>query len=208
MKNINLKIEKNKKYIIIGKSGSGKSTLLNTLSKITQYTGKIFIDDIDLQEIYNEDLYKNLCIARQSPFLFYDTLYNNIVLEENKENKLYELLEKLKLEKFIDALHSGEFDYENLNNLSGGEKQRVALIRALLKESNILLLDEFTSQLDNITAFEIENYILSLEDKTVIMILHRLNENILKKADKIIFIDNGKIEAIGNYEQIKEKIYI
>ena len=208
LKNINLKIEKNKKYIIIGKSGSGKSTLLNTLSKITQYTGKIFIDDIDLQEIYNEDLYKNLCIARQSPFLFYDTLYNNIVLEENKENKLYELLEKLKLEKFIDALHSGEFDYENLNNLSGGEKQRVALIRALLKESNILLLDEFTSQLDNITAFEIENYILSLEDKTVIMILHRLNENILKKADKIIFIDNGKIEAIGNYEQIKEKIYI
>lgn len=208
LENVNLKIEKNKKYIIIGKSGSGKSTLINTLSKITQYTGNIFIDDIDLQKIYNEDLYKNLCIVRQSPFLFYDTLYNNIVLEENKDDKLYKLLKKLKLEKFIDALHSGEFDYENLNSLSGGEKQRITLVRALLKESNILLLDEFTSQLDNITAFEIENYILSLEDKTVIMILHRLNENILKKADKIIFIDNGKIEAIGNYEQIKEKIYI
>ena len=208
LENVNLKIEKNKKYIIIGKSGSGKSTLINTLSKITQYTGNIFIDDIDLQKIYNEDLYKNLCIVRQSPFLFYDTLYNNIVLEENKDDKLYKLLKKLKLEKFIDALHSGEFDYENLNSLSGGEKQRITLVRALLKESNILLLDEFTSQLDNITAFEIENYILSLEDKTVIMILHRLNENILKKADKIIFIDNGKIETIGSYEQIKEKIYI
>lgn len=208
LENVNLKIEKNKKYIIIGKSGSGKSTLINTLSKITQYTGNIFIDDIDLQKIYNEDLYKNLCIVRQSPFLFYDTLYNNIVLEENKDDKLYKLLEKLKLEKFIDALHSGEFDYENLNNLSGGEKQRITLARALLKESNILLLDEFTSQLDNATAFEIENYILSLDDKTVIMILHRLNKNILKKADKIIFIDNGKIEAIGSYEQVKEKIYI
>ncbi len=208
LENVNLKIEKNKKYIIIGKSGSGKSTLINTLSKITQYTGNIFIDDIDLQKIYNEDLYKNLCIVRQSPFLFYDTLYNNIVLEENKDDKLYKLLKKLKLEKFIDALHSGEFDYENLNSLSGGEKQRITLVRALLKESNILLLDEFTSQLDNSTALEIENYILSLEDKTVIMILHRLNENILKKADKIIFIDNGKIETIGSYEQIKEKINI
>lgn len=202
LKDINFSIKKNKKYIIIGDSGSGKSSFINVILNNITYNGDVFVDEINIKEIKLEEIYKNMSISRQNPYLFYDTIYNNITLNEPYEDrKLNELINNLNLDSLVKD-NKDIIDKEIIKNFSGGEKQRIALCRSLLKESPILFLDECTSQLDNKMAFQIENYILDMPEKTIIMIQHRLNKQILEKADYIIIMKDGKIVNYGKYNQI------
>lgn len=207
LKNINFTIEKNKKYIFIGDSGSGKSSIINTLLNIIDYCGEIFIDGINIKDISPTEIYENISISRQNPYLFNDTIYGNIILDGNySENEINDAINVLKLNKLVQD-NKNDISGDSIKNFSGGEKQRISLCRTILKKAPILLLDECTSQLDNETAFHIENYIMDMEEKTVIMILHRLNKKILEKADFIVLVENGKISKYGNCEEMSEYFY-
>lgn len=210
--NINLKINKNKKYAIVGESGSGKSTLIKLIMRYySDYEGKIIIDDNDLKNIYSSDLYKNISMIQQNVFMFDDSIKENIRLYSNHtDDEIINSCERSGLNKSIDRLPKGinSLVGENGNKLSGGEKQRIAIARALINNTQILILDESTSALDNETAYNLEKSLLNLNDLTLITVTHKLIKSILINYDEIIVMKNGKIIEIGNfYNLLNQKGY-
>ena len=204
LKDINYKFEKNKSYAIVGTSGSGKTTLVNLLlGKYNNYTGNIYYNDIELKEISLDSLFEVSSFVEQNVFVFDDSIVNNITMYSNVEkNLLNEAIDKSGLTKLI--LEKGE-DYrcgENGCNLSGGEKQRISIARALVKKSQLLFLDEATSALDNETSTSITNNLLEINNTTKIMITHRLDEEILNKFDEVIVMKNGNIVEFGTYDEL------
>ena len=204
--NINLVFEKNKKYAIVGESGCGKSTLIKLLMRYyNDYEGNIKIDDNDLKSIYSSDLYKNMSMIQQNVFMFDDTIKENIKLFANysdekvikacKRSGIYNLIERLP--NGIDSLVG-----ENGSKLSGGEKQRIAIARSLINDTQILILDESTSALDNETAYNLESSLLELDDLTLIVVTHKLIKNILLNYDEIIVMRDGKIVEKGSFEEL------
>ena len=204
--NINLTFEKNKKYAIVGESGCGKSTLIKLLMRYyNDYEGSIKIDDNDLKSIYSSDLYKNMSMIQQNVFMFDDTIKENIKLFANysdekvikacKRSGIYNLIERLP--NGIDSLVG-----ENGSKLSGGEKQRIAIARSLINDTQILILDESTSALDNETAYNLESSLLELDDLTLIVVTHKLIKNILLNYDEIIVMRDGKIVEKGSFEDL------
>lgn len=206
---VSFKIEKNKKYAFVGDSGCGKSTIFKLLlGYFNNYEGEILIDGIDIKDLNTETLYKNLSHINQNVFIFDDNIKNNITLySEYSKEKLDKVIHLSELDKFLEKrkLNVEENLKENGFNLSGGEKQRIAIARALIKEKPILLFDEATSSLDNITSFEIENLLLEMESITTIMITHKLVKNILKKFDCIFVIKDGLIIEAGKFSELIDK---
>ena len=204
--NINLTFEKNKKYAIVGESGSGKSTLIKLLMRYyNDYNGEILIDNKDLKTIYSSDLYKNLSMIQQNVFMFDDSIKENIRLYSNHDdNKILKTCDRAGISNLINRLPKGidSLVGENGNKLSGGEKQRIAIARALINDTQILILDESTSALDNETAFNLENSLINLEDLTLITITHKLIKNILVNYDEIIVMKNGAVIEKGNFEEL------
>ena len=204
--NINLTFDKNKKYAIVGESGSGKSTLIKLLMRYyNDYDGKILIDNSNLKNIYSCDLYKNISMIQQNVFMFDDSIKENIRLYSNHDDKdILNACERSGLNKLINKLPHGinSLVGENGNKLSGGEKQRIAIARALINNTQILILDESTSALDNETAYNLENSLLNLENLTLITVTHKLIKNILNRYDEIIVMKNGKIIEKGNFEDL------
>lgn len=182
-----------KKYLITGASGCGKSTLLTLISGLRRdYSGKIMLGNSDLSTIDREKLTRYICYTPQVPFLFDDTLYNNICLFQNfSKHDVQSVLKRVGLEGFCDKLDRPLG--ENAATVSGGERQRIAIARALLHGAQTLLLDESTSQLDPKTASEIEHFVLGLEDITVLLVSHNATEVAKQMADEILFIKDGKI---------------
>ena len=204
--NINITFDKNKKYAIVGESGSGKSTLIKLLMRYyNDYDGKILIDNSNLKNIYSCDLYKNMSMIQQNIFMFDDSIKENIRLYSNHDDKdILNACERSGLNKLINKLPHGinSLVGENGNKLSGGEKQRIAIARALINNTQILILDESTSALDNETAYNLENSLLNLENLTLITVTHKLIKNILNRYDEIIVMKNGKIIEKGNFEDL------
>lgn len=187
LKDVNLCFEKGKKYLLTGESGCGKSTLLKMLLDYhKEYTGKILVDGHDLSKVQMESWYQSVAVVSQSDFLFHDTLRNNLCLFQTiSEEKIQEILKLCCLEKFVAAQKEG-LDFmieENGKNVSGGERQRICLARALLKEAPVLILDEATSALDSATAFQIENNLLNMQGITMISISHKLFPELFEKYD-------------------------
>ncbi|WP_434794122.1 putative ABC transporter ATP-binding protein [Terrisporobacter petrolearius] len=209
---INLKISKNKKYAIVGESGSGKSTLIKLLMRYySDYEGEIIIDHNDLKNIYSSDLYKNISMIQQNVFMFDDSIKENIRLYSNhSDDEILSSCHRSGLSKLINRLPKGinSLVGENGNKLSGGEKQRIAIARALINNTQILILDESTSALDNETAYNLEKSLLDLNDLTLITVTHKLIKSILINYDEIIVMKNGKIIEIGNFNDLlNEKGY-
>ena len=204
--NINLTFDKNKKYAIVGESGSGKSTLIKLLMRYyNDYDGKILIDNSNLKNIYSCDLYKNMSMIQQNIFMFDDSIKENIRLYSNHDDKdILDACKRSGLDKLLNKLPNGinSLVGENGNKLSGGEKQRIAIARALINNTQILILDESTSALDNETAYNLENSLLNLENLTLITVTHKLIKNILNRYDEIIVMKNGKIIEKGNFEDL------
>ena len=204
--NINITFDKNKKYAIVGESGSGKSTLIKLLMRYyNDYEGKISIDNLNIKNIYSSDLYKNISMIQQNVFMFDDSIKENIRLYSNHDDKdILDACKRSGLDKLLNKLPNGinSLVGENGNKLSGGEKQRIAIARALINNTQILILDESTSALDNETAYNLENSLLNLENLTLITVTHKLIKNILNRYDEIIVMKNGKIIEKGNFEDL------
>ena len=201
---INYTFNKNKSYAIVGTSGSGKTTLVNLLlGRNNSYQGSINYDNKELNEISIDSIYEISSFVEQDVFIFDDTIINNITMYSKVDDALLNnAINQSGLKQLIDEKGIDYKCGENGNNLSGGEKQRNSIARALNKKAQILLMDEATSALDNETSYEITNNVLDLENTTKIMITHRLEENILKRFDEIIVLKNGVIIENGNFETL------
>ena len=206
---LSVKIQKGEKIAIVGRSGSGKSTLLNLLLRFYEVTsGHILIDNQDLQDISIESLYNLMTVVQQDVYIFDDTLKANITLNQSfTEYDIKQAVQQSGLESYV---LENEFGLqvlcgENGSNLSGGQKQRVSIARALIRKTPILLLDEATSSLDNQVTAEIENSILKIQDLTALVVTHKLNELILKKYDRILFMKDGGIIEDGSFDELMDR---
>lgn len=200
-------------YAIVGESGSGKSTLLSLLSGYyPDYEGRILFDGVELGELSEDGRSALIGVVSQDTFLFNDTVQNNITLyREFPQEEIDRAVEEAGLKGFVDSLPEGILTMveENGKNFSGGEKQRISLARAILRKSSVLLLDEFTASLDQLTAKEIEQRLLLRKDCLLIAVTHRLDPELLRQYDKILVMSLGRIAACGTYDELqKEKVVI
>lgn len=206
LNNINLSIESGKNYAFIGGSGSGKSTLVKLLLRYyNDFEGSISIDGIDLRLINTNDICRNISLIQQNVFMFDGDIKDNISLYQNyTDSEILSIIEKVGLKKLINSMPNGIYEDigENGCKLSGGEKQRVAIARSLLKDTSVMILDESTSALDNENAYNIEKAILEIDDITTIVVTHRLIKNLLLKYDEIFVFKDGNIIERGNFNQL------
>tara|TARA_B100000035_G_scaffold99909_1_gene84784 strand:+ start:905 stop:2644 length:1740 start_codon:yes stop_codon:yes gene_type:complete len=206
LKGINLDIKGGKMSALVGHSGSGKSTIMNLIPRFYNInSGKIEIDDQSVNDVKINSLRNVISLVSQDTTLFDDTIKNNISYA-NLDATEKEIIEAAKLsncEEFINELPEKYETIigENGIRLSGGEKQRISIARAMLKKSKIILLDEATSSLDSETEEKIQSAINILtKDKTTIVIAHRLST--ILNSDKIFVVESGKILASGKHEEL------
>lgn len=206
LKGISVALKPNTLTAIIGPSGSGKTTFCKLIPRFYDVSeGEILIGGAKITNISTEELMKNISMVFQNVYLFEDTIMNNIRLAKPNasDEDIISAAKKARCHDFIKSLQKG---YETKigeagSTLSGGEKQRIAIARAILKDTPIVILDEFTSALD----VENERHILQaidnlVQNKTVIMIAHRLET--VRKADNIIVLDKGEIAQEGTHNEL------
>lgn len=206
LKNISFRIEKGENVGIIGSSGSGKTTIVNLLLRhIDATSGEILINGIDIKEYDIESLRNIFAYTPQKTLLFKGSIRENLTFDKNFANNILDnALDEAAIKDFIDNNSEGyEFKIEQAAaNLSGGQKQRMSIARALLSGGECLLFDDSFSAVDYITDKRIRSSInKNYSDKMVILVTQRVGT--IKEADKIIVIDEGKIESIGNYETLE-----
>lgn len=194
---ISCDFEHGKKYLIVGGSGSGKSTFMNLLAGLRNvYSGSITLDGIDIKELSRQSFTRNLCYLSQEPFLFDDTLYNNVCLfSQVSEKRIADVLQQVGLQYLVETLPDGIHTQvgEGASCLSGGEKQRVAIARALLARSKVLLLDESTCHLDSETVRSIERLVMSITNVTVVLVSHNATSMARNLADVVFEMKNGNL---------------
>lgn len=209
--NLSLTIPKGKMTAIVGPTGSGKSTLANILLRFYDCSpNSVFIDDVDIREFDLSSLHNKISFINQDSLLFNDTVMKNITYglpeEALNEQLIFDICAKTTVHSFIEKL---PLKYETIieefgANFSGGEKQRLAITRALVRNYEILIMDEATNALDANTEEKIMKAIRELSDgKTLIVIAHRLST--IKDADNIVFLDQGEIKGSGTLAQLLEQ---
>jgi len=206
LKNLNMKISGGKMTALVGHSGAGKSSILNLIPRFYDCdSGNITIDDQSIYSLKINDLRKNISIVTQDTTLFDDTIKNNILYAnpDATNEEIDEVSEKSFANEFIKKLPK-KYDTiigENGVRLSGGEKQRISIARAMLKKTPIILLDEATSSLDADTEDKIQKAMsLLTKNKTTIVIAHRLST--ILNSHKIFVIEKGNISAEGNHDEL------
>ncbi len=196
LKNISLKVEKGDYVSVIGSSGSGKSTFLKLCCHLISPTkGNILINGNDVMKNNPIELRKKISYCFQTPILFGDTVMENINYPYSIRNKTMDM-ERVNM-LFSRFNMEPEYIDREIKNLSGGEKQRIALIRTLLFRPEVLLLDEVTSALDVDNTLIVENAVndLNNEGVTILWVTHNLEQS-RKYANKLLTIDNGEITSL------------
>ena len=209
LKNLNMTISGGKMTALVGHSGAGKSSILNLIPRLFDCSsGDITIDEQSIYSVKLKELRKNISIVTQDTTLFDDTVKNNILYANINatDDEIEEASKKSFADEFIKKLPN-KYDTiigENGIRLSGGEKQRISIARAMLKKTPIILLDEATSSLDAETENKIQEAITLLtKNKTTIVIAHRLST--ILNSNKIFVVDNGEISDEGTHEQLLQK---
>lgn len=209
IKNFDETIRPNEIVGLVGKSGAGKSTIINLVCRLYDVTkGAIEIDSIDLRQIKYHDLRHQIGVVLQETFLFNGTIFENIAYAkpEASTNEIIEASIAANAHEFIMKKSDG-YDTEvgeRGNRLSGGEKQRIAIARAILRNPRILILDEATSSLDTETEKKIQEAMKNLtRGRTTIAIAHRLST--LRNCDRLFVIDEGKLVEVGTHEELMNK---
>ena len=209
LKNVSVRIDGKRMTALVGHSGSGKSTFLNLIPRIYDpIEGKITIDGQNLKMINLRSLRNKISIVDQNTTLFDDTVFNNIKYANPKatDEQIYNAAKLAMCESFVNKLNRGyeTFIGENGTRLSGGEKQRLSIARAFLKNADIILLDEATSALDSETEQQIQIAINKLiTNKTTIVIAHRLST--ILNSNKILVFNKGEIVDVGNHAELLVK---
>lgn len=204
--NINFKIEPNTKNAIVGKSGAGKSTIFKLLLKeYDNYEGTIKFDGKNINSFSEESFRNAISVVNQEPMLFNMSILDNLLIVNEKATNedIINACKLANIDEFINKLPNkyNEIINENNNNISVGQKQRIAIARAILKNTPIILFDEATSALDNYSKNKINQTIIELsKTKTIIIIVHSL-ENI-KDFDNIIMLSEGKIVEQGKHNEL------
>jgi len=206
LKKINLNIEAGKTIAIVGSTGSGKSTLIKLLLRLYDLdSGEINFDSTELKQLKVESLRRNIGLVSQDVFLFEGTVFENIAygnLEASNE-EVWNAANQSEATDFINQLPNKENTIvgERGQKLSGGQRQRISIARAILKNPEILILDEATSAVDNETEAAIQRSLDMLkQNRTVIVIAHRLST--IRNADKIYVLENGEIVESGSHEEL------
>lgn len=199
---VSLRFEAGKKYLLIGASGSGKSTILRLLARLYEdYFGEILADSNEIRTVKNWK--EQISMGFQENIIFQDTLRNNMTLWGQYDGeKMEELIDTLQLRKITSEYG---LDVECTNSekaFSGGEQQRISLVRTFLKPAWLLLLDEATSALDHENYLRVEEYILSLRKCTVINVSHKIEAEIADRYDQIILLENGSVKCTGTYREL------
>ena len=213
LKDVSLEFEGGKMTALVGHSGSGKSTILNLIPRFYQaQTGDIKIDNQSIYEVKIDSLRKNISLVSQETTLFDDTIKNNIryANENATDEEVVEVAKLSNSDEFIEKLPNKYETIigENGVRLSGGEKQRISIARAMIKKSSIILLDEATSSLDTETESKIQEALNTLtKNKTTIVIAHRLST--VLNSNNIYLIDAGRVVDNGRHEDllIKSQLY-
>ncbi|MEL7431074.1 MAG: ABC transporter ATP-binding protein [Chlamydiota bacterium] len=205
--NINFSIKKGQTIALVGPTGAGKSTIAQLMPRLYDVNeGKILIDGLDVTGVTQQSLRDLIAFVPQKPFLFYDTVINNIKIgRKASKQEVIAAAKSAFADEFIEKLPQGYYTRlsEQGKSLSGGEQQRLAIARALLQKCPILVLDEATSSLDSISEEKIKQALLQLQGSvTQIIIAHRLST--IDHADHIIYLDEGRILAQGTKSYLLE----
>ena len=208
LENISFKIKKGETVAIVGHSGSGKSTIADLLIRFYDaVSGEIKIDNLNIKEINLNQLRSLMGVVTQDSILFNDTVINNIAFGVEIENS--QVLESAKMANANEFIQNLDKKYETFigdagNKLSGGEKQRLSIARAIYKNPEILILDEATSSLDTKSEKAVQEALNRLmKNRTSMVIAHRLST--IQNADKIIVLDSGKIVEMGSHNELLSK---
>ncbi|MCM1192414.1 MAG: ABC transporter ATP-binding protein/permease [Butyrivibrio sp.] len=207
LKGVNLEFEAGKSYAVVGGSGSGKSTLLNLImGSYDSYEGRVTMAGKDLREVKTDSIFDVVSVIQQNVFIFDDTVKQNICLFKEFPGDAVESAASRAGLKGLVAEKGWDYGCgEGGAHLSGGEKQRISIARSLLKESQVLLVDEATSSLDAETADSVTGAILDVSGLTRLVVTHRLDEKVLKRFDGIIVMRNGRVEEQGTFGELMEK---
>ena len=203
--NINFKINKGEKIGIIGGTGSGKTTLIKLIERFYDVTsGELLYKGHDIKDYDLDKLHQEISLVNQRSVLFNGTIKSNILIgkKDATNEEIINALKNSEAYKFVKEYSDfiNHEVYENGKNFSGGQKQRLSLARALIKDSELLILDDSTSALDYLTDKNVRENINKMKDLTVIFISQRTSS--IQHCDKIIVVDNGKIDAIGTHEEL------
>lgn len=204
--NVSLDINENELTAFVGYSGSGKSTLIKLISRFYDPNeGTIKIGGVDLLTADPDKLMDKFSVVFQDVYLFKDTIYNNIKFGNENASK-DEIMNAAKMAGAYDFIVKKDDGFDTMigqggATLSGGEKQRISIARAILKNAPIILLDEATSSLDPENELIIQEAISNLiKNKTVVVVAHKLRS--VMGADKIVVLDKGKVEEVGKHEEL------
>ena len=202
LQDLNFKIKKNENIAIIGDNGSRKTIISKTMLGFYDYTGNIYIGKYNTKDISKKSLRNYIGVVLQDSYLFTDTIKNNInVTNKNIEDK--KILEVLKLAEIYEDIKGFDNTINYMigkggNNISGGQKQRIAIARSLIKENKFIIFDDSLSKLDTKTKINILNNIIEMKKGTII-ISH--DSEVVRKCDKVLFINNKTIEE-GSHEEL------
>ena len=206
LNNINLEVNKGQLVAIVGESGSGKSTIASLiLNSYSSTSGKIKVNDINIENISSDDLYKKISLVSTNSYIFNGTILDNLLMGNRnaKDEEIDDALKKSRLDEFINSLKDGVNTNvgEGGNSLSGGQKQRLSLARAILADREMIIFDEATSNIDVESEEAIWKAIYELAvNKTILVISHRLAN--VTKADSIYVMKSGYLVEHGNHEEL------
>lgn len=203
LKNINLSIRKYEKVLILGKNGSGKSTLFNIIQgRIKPSEGVVKIDNVYYDCLKQNSLYNLISYVPQKVFVFDDTIEFNVMFDNVNVAQFKKIIELTSLDEVIEDKGRNYIIHSQNNSLSGGEKQKIEIARALYSKRPILMLDESFSAIDKTTTKEIEKNILMDQNRTIISIAHTMSIDNIKCFDKIIVLEKGTIKEMGTPKKL------